>query len=247
MTDKWTVETRAIELRVAPGDNTGNTFEGLACAYGVVDAYGTTFQPGCFTRGGLDGKTYPLLWMHDPTRPVGTFTAEERVDGLYIVGQWDVNSAGQEARIAAMSGSAADLSVGFSWTGDGFDIVVAELREVSQVTSRFGAVPGSKLTAVRNVIESLFDEEEETAVPAVSEPAVEEIAVPAEDADRWNIVIEVNQEDQVSGDAAEVEVPVEEVLEVAEPAAVETVEVEKAASKKRAIEALQAYARYLAK
>ena len=191
--------------------------------------------------------------MHDPTRPVGTFTAEERADGLYIVGQWDTNAAGQEARISAMSGSAADLSVGFSWTGEGTDILVAELREVSQVTSRFGAVPGSKLTAVRNVLESLFDEEEETSAPVVAEPAVGEIAVPADDAERWNIVIEVNTEDQEDAPAEDVQVveetPAEEVTEETVDAVetVETEEVEKAASKKRAIEALQAYARYLAK
>jgi hypothetical protein len=97
--------------------------------------------------------------MHDPTRPVGTFTAEEREDGLYIVGRWDDNTAGQEARVAALSGSASDLSVGFTWMKeDGAeenDITIARLQEVSQVTSRFGAVPGSVLTAVRSAIEEV--------------------------------------------------------------------------------------------
>jgi len=154
---KWINETRAVELRAIPDDE--NRFEGLACKYDVVDSYGTRFVPGCFTRGGLDTSTYSLLWMHDPTRPVGTFTAEEREDGLYIVGRWDDNTAGQEARVAALSGSASDLSVGFTWMKeDGAeenDITIARLQEVSQVTSRFGAVPGSVLTAVRSAIEEV--------------------------------------------------------------------------------------------
>lgn len=145
----WVAETRAVEIRAIPGSE--GTFEGRACVYGVVDSYGTTFEPGCFTRGGLDTSgAYALLWMHDPTRPVGTFTASERQDGLYITGQWDNSTAGQEARAAAMSGSAADLSVGFTWLNDGTDAIAeAKLLEVSQITSRFGAVPGSVLTAVR--------------------------------------------------------------------------------------------------
>ena len=146
----WVAATRAVEIRAIPGES-GNSFEGRACVYGVVDSYGTTFEPGCFTRGGLETSgTYALLWMHDPTRPVGTFSAQERSDGLYISGQWDESTAGQEARAAALSGSAADLSVGFTMNAneDGL-ISEARLLEVSQVTSRFGAVPGSVLTAVR--------------------------------------------------------------------------------------------------
>ena len=152
--NNWVAGIRAIEIRAIP-DSEGS-FEGRACVYGVVDTYGTMFVPGCFTRGGLDTSgTYALLWMHDLTRPVGTFTAEEREDGLYIVGTWDGNAAGQEARAAAASGSAADLSVGFTWMDDGTGIIKeAKLMEVSQVTRRFGAVPGSVLTAVRAAVEA---------------------------------------------------------------------------------------------
>ena len=148
--ETWVATTRAVDIRAIPSAQ-GNGFEGLACKYDVRDSYGTTFRSGCFTRGGLDTGTYALLWQHDPTHPVGTFNAVERADGLYIEGRWDENSAGQEARAAALSGSASDLSVGFTWqSADGeTDINKARLMEVSQVTSRFGAVPGSILTAVR--------------------------------------------------------------------------------------------------
>lgn len=139
---------RGVELRAVED---GSGFTGLACRYGVEDAYGTTFMPGCFTRGGLDTTgVYSLLWQHDTSRPVGTFRVEERGDGLYIEGSWDANTAGQEARAAALSGSAADLSVGFQWLNDSEELISeARLLEVSQVTSRFGAVPGSSFTAVR--------------------------------------------------------------------------------------------------
>lgn len=148
---EWTTQTRAVRIETRAAET--NTFEGRACQYGVVDSYGTTFASGCFTKGGLDTNTYALLWQHDPTRPIGTFHAEEREDGLYIVGRWDENQAGQEARTAALSGSASDLSVGFTWAAENSSLIEeARLMEVSQVTTRFGAVPGSVLTAVRTAV-----------------------------------------------------------------------------------------------
>ena len=143
-----------VQVRVAVAAET-NTFEGRACQYGVVDSYGTTFTKGCFTKGGLDTNVYALLWQHNYTKPVGTFTAEEREDGLYIVGKWDENPQGQAARAAAMSGSASELSVGFEWVdyesdSDSTEIKEARLMEVSQVTTRFAAVPGSKFVSARS-------------------------------------------------------------------------------------------------
>jgi HK97 family phage prohead protease len=168
------IMTRRVELRA---DSTTGTFEGLACKYGIEDSYGTTFSPGCFTRGGLDTNIYPLLWMHDADHPIGTFTAEERPDGLYIVGAWDNTTHGQNARMAALSGSAADLSVGFTWFQDPLSqddnlITMAQLREVSQVTSRFGAVPGSKLTAVRSIDTALDEIRAGRVLSAANEDAL---------------------------------------------------------------------------
>ena len=172
-------QTRAVELRYAPDQGDGNTFEGRACTYNVKDAYNTTFVPGCFTRGGLDVGTYALLWQHDPTKPVGTLTAEERADGLYIVGRWDDNNAGREARAAAQSGSAAELSVGFMWSGDPDGIIAeARLLEVSQVTSRFAAVPGSVLTAIRSALDAQVTDDAAPAVDAEPEADAVEDAQP---------------------------------------------------------------------
>ena len=122
-----------------------NFFEGRACQFGVVDSYGTTFIPGCFNAGGLDKTTYALLWMHNPNKPIGTFMAEERMDGLWIVGKWDESTDGQNARAAALSGSAGELSVGFEWLdyesdASSTEIKQARLVEVSQITARFAAL-----------------------------------------------------------------------------------------------------------
>ncbi|MBZ3909417.1 HK97 family phage prohead protease [Streptomyces acidiscabies] len=160
-----------IDWRVADGDD--GTFEGRACQYGVVDSYGTTFHQRTF-RKGLRGS-YALLFMHSPMQPVGTFTAEERDDGLYISGRYDDTAAGRDARTMARSGSASELSVGFVRT-DLPDwkklyemeeearkellnnIKSARLVEVSQITARMAAVPGSKLKTVRSALGELYAE-----------------------------------------------------------------------------------------
>lgn len=158
-----------IELRV--GDGEDGSFEGLACRYGVVDSYGTTFHQRAF-RKGLKGS-YAMLFMHSPYQPVGTFTADERDDGLYIAGRYDDTAAGRDARTMARSGSASELSVGFvrtdlpDWSKlaemsdeDREDVLAnikgARLVEVSQITARMAAVPGSKLKTVRSALGDLY-------------------------------------------------------------------------------------------
>lgn len=158
-----------VQWRVADGDD--GTFEGFACRYGKRDSYGTTFHPGVFKRG-IDRRDYALLFMHDPTRPVGTFRAEERDDHLWITGRYDDTQAGRDARIMARSGSAPELSVGFVRTDIDLkklaqmdeeayrdaveNIRSARLVEVSQITARMAAVPGSKLKTVRSALGELY-------------------------------------------------------------------------------------------
>lgn len=154
-------------------DGADGTFEGLACRYGVVDSYGTTFHPRAFHKG-LKGQ-YALLFMHSPYQPVGTFSAEERDDGLYISGRYDDTAAGRDARTMARSGSASELSVGFvrtdlpEWSklaemsdedreATLANIKGARLVEVSQITARMAAVPGSKLKTVRSALGDLYEQ-----------------------------------------------------------------------------------------
>jgi HK97 family phage prohead protease len=162
-----------VQWRVADGED--GTFEGVGCRYGVVDSYGTTFHPGVFKKGLRGG--YALLFMHNPSQPVGTFTAEERGDHLFISGRYDDTVAGRDARTMARSGSAPELSVGFVRTDlpdwktlaalpeEEYkeklrNIRSARLVEVSQITARMAAVPGSKLKTVRAALGALFAEDE---------------------------------------------------------------------------------------
>lgn len=137
------------------------SFEGLASAFGVVDSYGTQWDKGAWTKGGLTKDSeFALLWMHSPYEPIGTFGAEEKDDGLWINGKYDDTDEGVRARKRALSGSAAELSVGFIVRDlEGLDLddedeqevhfTNTELVEVSQITRNFASQPGAALTDVR--------------------------------------------------------------------------------------------------
>jgi HK97 family phage prohead protease len=157
-----------LQLRVEQAEDGSGAFEGWGCIYGVRDSYGTTFNPGCFTEGGLDESAYAYLWMHSPMIPTGTFVAEERDEGLWIAGEWDPTPEGQTARMRALSGSAPENSVGFVWLADGGEddpdlITSARLVETSQITLRMAAVPGANLLSVK-AAEAIHDEEDRKAV-----------------------------------------------------------------------------------
>lgn len=141
-------------VRATQKDDGSGAFEGWAVVYGVRDTYGTTFQAGAFTEGGLDPSPYPLLWMHSPLVPLATFTAEDRTEGLWVAGEYDPTPDGQTARQRALSGSAPELSVGFVWLADGGEedtdlITSARLVETSQITLRMASVPGAIIQGVR--------------------------------------------------------------------------------------------------
>lgn len=138
-------------------DSDAGTFNGWAVKYGIRDAYGTTFSPGCFSQGteDLELRDFPYLWFHDPFTPIGTFRAVEKDDGLWIEGRWDDTGEGNSSRARAKSGSAPGLSVGFVPEGVAPDdesvFTSARLVETSQITLGFQAVPGAKLESVRSI------------------------------------------------------------------------------------------------
>ncbi|MFH9368076.1 HK97 family phage prohead protease [Streptomyces anulatus] len=168
------------EFRV--GEDQDGTFDGIACQYGKKDSYGTTFHPGAFRRG-IDKGSYAYLWMHSPYTPIGTFRADEQSNLLHIGGAYDDTQDGRDKRAMARSGSARELSVGFVRTDlppweklaemgddDRADVLdnirSARLVEVSQITARMAAVPGSKLKTVRSALGALYTE---TGEPTLAE------------------------------------------------------------------------------
>lgn len=150
------LEVRTVSMtdfEVRSSDTAAGIFEGYANRFSTLDDYGTRWKQGSWTKGGLDSDPYPLLWMHDPWNPIGTFRASEDTTGLEIEGKWDNSDEGKRGRDRYDSGSAVDLSVGFKTLAkdpkDKTFITSSLLREVSQLTTRWGSSPGARIASVR--------------------------------------------------------------------------------------------------
>lgn len=148
------------------------SFAGYACRWNTVDSYGTQFSEGSFV-GSTRSQKLPLLFMHSPENPVGTFTWREDAEGLHIEGRFDKTDEGERARQRALSGSAPELSVGFIRRGvdpdDETRITAAELKEVSAITLGFASQRGAELVAVRKVAEEMQRMDAENAEEEVDE------------------------------------------------------------------------------
>lgn len=145
-----------IEFRFAAEGE--GAIAGYACVFSELDSHNTAFAPGAFRQSVVEqraaGHVIPMLWGHDQTQVVGTWTAiEEDGRGLRVRGQLVTETtAGAEAYRLLRAGSLNGLSVGFRRLADqprhggGRLITRAHLAEISLV-----AVPSNSNARVDEI------------------------------------------------------------------------------------------------
>jgi HK97 family phage prohead protease len=141
-----------FETRFTAPTDTGE-LEGVAVRFNTVDTYRTEFAPDAFR--GLEGRSIPMLWSHDPSNVIGSWSSfQVRGDGLTVKGKLNLAVAkAQEVRSLLRAGDVRGLSIGFSTIKDERRsqgvrrITEARLHEISIVA--FPSVPGSAITSVR--------------------------------------------------------------------------------------------------
>lgn len=145
-------DTFDFETRFTAPTDTGE-IEGVAVRFNTVDTYRTEFAPDAFR--GLEGRSIPMLWSHDPANVIGSWSSfQVRDDGLTARGKLNLAVAkAQEVRSLLQAGDVRGLSIGFSTIKDERRsqgvrrITEARLHEISVVA--FPSVPGSAITSVR--------------------------------------------------------------------------------------------------
>ncbi len=133
-------------------------FAGYAALFNIRDRGGDVIRPGAF--GPLDGRRVPLLWQHDPARPIGMIeTMQEDAKGLRVVGQvHGTSGTAREAAAMLRDGAIRGLSFGYRVRqstptpgGRGGrpqrELTALELVEVSLVT--LPMQPGARVIALR--------------------------------------------------------------------------------------------------
>lgn len=152
------VLTAPAELKFAAN----GVFEGYAAVFGNVDSAGDRILPGAFAASLAQlraaGRLPPMLWQHDPARPIGQWE-EMREDGhgLYVRGRLFTGDIAQarEAYALLKQNAVSGLSIGYRAAEsrrdakDGVRLLTRlELIEVSIVT--FPANDRARIRAVKS-------------------------------------------------------------------------------------------------
>lgn len=165
-----------IDLQWKVIDDDQGIIRGYLAVFNNVDSAKDRIRPGAFKktiqealqRKDNRGKKYlwPLLWMHDPDKPIGGFLdATEDKTGLLVTAQLDIstNAAGIANNALAMSvfsgfkmGYIDELSIGYkaiqkSYDKDGVrDLTEIQNFEGSAVTMNFAANELAQVTSVKS-------------------------------------------------------------------------------------------------
>ena len=130
-------------------------FAGYAALFDRVDRGGDVIRKGAFARAVAAGaERLPLLWQHDPARPVGRIERiAEDSRGLRVIARLSAAQAGREAAALVAEGALSGLSFGYRVRDGrprsprgGREISDLDLVEISLVT--FPMQPAARVHAV---------------------------------------------------------------------------------------------------
>ena len=128
-------------------------FAGYAAVFDRVDRGGDVVRPGAFARAVAAGPAgVPLLWQHDPTKPIGRIEhLAEDARGLRVIGRLSTRSAvAREAAALLRDHAVEGLSFGYRVRGSvertNRELTDLDLVEVSLVT--FPMQPKARVHAV---------------------------------------------------------------------------------------------------
>ncbi|WP_019832510.1 HK97 family phage prohead protease [Sphingomonas sp. PR090111-T3T-6A] len=129
-------------------------FAGYAALFDKADRGGDVIRRGAFARAVEAGaKGVPLLWQHQPTRPIGRIERiAEDARGLRVIGRFTPEAShAAEAAALLRDGAVGGLSFGYRVRAKqnrpgGRELTDLDLVEVSLVT--FPMQPGARVHAV---------------------------------------------------------------------------------------------------
>jgi HK97 family phage prohead protease len=130
-------------------------FAGYAAVFDRADRGGDVVRAGAFARAVKRGAaSVPLLWQHDPARPIGRieYLQEDR-RGLRVIARLGGTAGGRSAAAQLAEGRVRGLSFGYvvrAATGSGPRVLTElDLVEVSLVTHPMQ--PRARVHAVERV------------------------------------------------------------------------------------------------
>jgi HK97 family phage prohead protease len=152
-----------VQVKLASAGDTG-VIAGLASPFGgQPDLYGDVVAVNAYAATIAEHKASgfmpPMLFSHDPARPIGRWLdMEERADGLHVRGQINMDSTeGREAFAHLKGRSVTGLSIGFrlpeggyEYRADGVRVLHRiDLAEISVVA--LPAAPAARVAEIKSI------------------------------------------------------------------------------------------------
>jgi Escherichia/Staphylococcus phage prohead protease len=119
-----------LRLKGSVDESTGS-FMGMASVYNNVDLGNDVVDRGAFDKTLHEGRTFPLLWQHNPGLPIGSVQINDSEVGLQVKGQLVLEDP--QARIALAHLKAKTikgLSIGYDTIKDTIENGVRHLKEL---------------------------------------------------------------------------------------------------------------------
>lgn len=148
----------AMQVKALDGDG---IFAGYASVFGELDKQNEIVAPGAFTRSlrqwQQQGRGPAMLWMHDPTQPIGLWQSlGEDKNGLAVQGRLALRTQkGSEAYELLKIGALTGLSIGYRVISSRVDaerkarvLTDVDLFEISLVT--FPANEEARVSTVKS-------------------------------------------------------------------------------------------------
>lgn len=149
------LQFRAFRMDTREVSDEGH-FVGHSNVFGVVDAYKTVFDKGCFgkTINDHDGL-FPILWFHDRKEPIALAEHSEDDKGLRVEGDLDLDiETGRRVYSGMKRGYIDCMSIAFRSVSEYVEDEKTHFKEVrlwesSLLTRNFAATPGADVEDVR--------------------------------------------------------------------------------------------------
>jgi uncharacterized protein len=163
-------EHASLSFKVKDLDGAGaGSFTGLLAAYNNIDFGNDLIEPGAFARTLNSRKTYPLLWQHDPSSPIGTLEVTDSPQGLMVKGQLLLDIPQAKTAYSLLKAKViSGLSIGYDTVKDSIEDGVRHLKELRLWEGSIVTFPMNQLATVTGV-KALSDDDRAKHFKAIDE------------------------------------------------------------------------------
>jgi HK97 family phage prohead protease len=149
------MEYKHLQIKAMDGQG---IVEGYVAIFGNIDSYGDIILPGAFTKTLQEYKSFPVLYMHDPSKACGITTdIFEDKRGLYLRVQLDLDTELGRTTFSGVKKKYINCwSIGYTVKKDSVNskgnrlLEEVTLLECSLITKHFSANPEALVTGFKS-------------------------------------------------------------------------------------------------